>query len=201
MYESAVFDEIYQDYLNQLSEVDLGFVKDRLGIDIDGETAIIPVYGIPHRVAPGGIVNSEGLRPSHSASVLLCKYLLMCPESEPAAMDWVAYRDFKDSAPFVYGFRENVELPIGRFFSGRIADLKKAAETFGGRTADVGVSSDLVMVFDALPRVPVLMLFNDEDEDFPAQCSVLFQGSAEKYLDMECIVIAGWILAEWLQSV
>jgi hypothetical protein len=46
--------------------------------------------------------------------------------------------------------------------------------------------------------VPLLLLFNDEDEDFPAQCSLLFQRRAEKFLDMECLAIIGWLLADSL---
>jgi hypothetical protein len=52
--------------------------------------------------------------------------------------------------------------------------------------------------FEALPRVPLLLLFIDEDEDFPAQCTLLFQRRAEKFLDMECLAIIGWLLADTL---
>jgi hypothetical protein len=52
--------------------------------------------------------------------------------------------------------------------------------------------------FEALRRVPLLLLFNDDDEDFPAQCTLLFQRRAEKFLDMECLAICGWLLADTL---
>jgi len=123
----------------------------------------------------------------------------MCPEIEPTESDWVTYKDFKDAAPFVWGFLNNAEKPISRVFSGRLSDLKQACGKLSGRPVDVGVSSDLVIRFDALPRIPVLMLFNDRDEDFPAQCSLLFERRAEKYLDMECLAIVGLALSEWLK--
>jgi len=44
------------------------------------------------------------------------------------------------------------------------------------------------------------MLFNDQDEDFPARCSLLFEKRAERYLDMECLAMMGWVLAAWLRS-
>ena len=194
-----VFDEIYQEYLNELSTVDLPLVKDRLGIEVDREVAIIHLFGMPYRVSPAGILSNEGQRPSHSVSVVLSKYLLLCPETEPPGDDWVTYKDFKDAAPFVHGFTNNAERPIARVFSGRLPQLKQAAEKLSGRPSDVGVASDLVMTFDALPKIPMLMLFNDQDEDFPAQCSLLFQSKAEKYLDMECLAMVGWALSGWLQ--
>ena len=56
------------------------------------------------------------------------------------------------------------------------------------------------MKLEALPRVPILLIFNDRDDDFPAQCSLLFEGRAGKYLDMECLAIAGWALSERLKQ-
>ena len=55
------------------------------------------------------------------------------------------------------------------------------------------------MQFKSLPKIPVLLLFNDSDEEFPAQCTVLFERSAENYLDMECLAMVGMLLFEWLK--
>ena len=133
-------------------------------------------------------------------SVILCKYLLMCPEIEPTESDWVTYKDFKDAAPFVGGFLNNAEKPIGRMFLGRLSDLRRLCGELSGRPPEVDISCDLALRFDALPKVPVLMLFNDRDEDFPDQCSLLFERRAEKYLDMECLAMTGWMLSEWLKQ-
>jgi glycosyltransferase involved in cell wall biosynthesis len=42
------------------------------------------------------------------------------------------------------------------------------------------------------------VMFNDADEDFGSQSTVLFQKNATSFLDMECIAMAGGILASWL---
>jgi hypothetical protein len=39
--------------------------------------------------------------------------------------------------------------------------------------------------------VPILVLFNDADEEFPARCSVLFQRRAEHFLDAESLAVLG----------
>jgi hypothetical protein len=56
------------------------------------------------------------------------------------------------------------------------------------------------MQFDALPKVPILLLFNDLDSEFPAQSSVLFERRASKYLDVECLAMAGWLFSEYLRN-
>ncbi len=42
--------------------------------------------------------------------------------------------------------------------------------------------------------------FNDADDEFPAQSSVLFQRRAEKYLDPECLAIAGRLLFTYMKK-
>jgi hypothetical protein len=58
---------------------------------------------------------------------------------------------------------------------------------------------DLSMQFKALPRISLLMLFNDDDGEFPAQCTVLFQKHAELYLDPESLAMSGAFLARSLK--
>jgi len=192
------FDNIYWDYVNEVAQLDLSSLADRLGFALEGNAALVPLFEKVYRISGQGIVDHTGMRPSHSVSVVLCKYLLLCPSTEPAPGDWVTFKDFPDAAPFAGGFLNNVEKPIGRTFTGRLDALKRACEELGGRVPDANFPGDLVMRFDALPKIPLLMLFYDGDEEFPPHCSILFERRAEKYLDMECIAIAGWILAEWL---
>jgi hypothetical protein len=195
-----VFEEIRRDYLKQVSDIDVTKLKDRLGLTLDGNAAIIPFLGTSYRISTNGIVDNQDRHPSHSVSVVLCKYLLMCPQTPPTQTDWVTYKDFKDAAPFVEGFLNNAEKPISRTFSGRLLNLEKACKELGGRRSEEDFPYDLSVRFDALPKVPVLMLFNDQDEEFPAHCSLLFERRAEKYLDMECLAMTGWALAEWLKE-
>jgi hypothetical protein len=58
------------------------------------------------------------------------------------------------------------------------------------------ISYDVSMQLTALPKIPVLLLFNDVDDEFPARCSVLFQKSIENYLDMETVALIGNIFFE-----
>ncbi|MFV9645445.1 MAG: hypothetical protein ACNYWU_06440 [Desulfobacterales bacterium] len=42
--------------------------------------------------------------------------------------------------------------------------------------------------------MPVVLRFNDADNLYPAQCSILFRQSAEIFLDLRSIGIAGTFL-------
>lgn len=200
-YTSPAFERIYKDYLRQVANIDIGSIEDKLGVEVKGNDVMVPFFGKPHRVSSKEIVGPNGRRPSHSVNVVLCKYLLLCPETEPEGNEWISYKDFKDAAPFIEGFRNNAERPIARNFSGKIEKLKKASDELRGYPPEMEFSYQLSVRFDALPKVPILALFNDEDEEFSSQCSLLFQRRAQGYLDMECLAIIGWVLSDYLIQV
>ena len=200
MKQAPVFDKIYKNYLADVSALDLNQAGSRLGINVDGDQAVIPFYGIPHRVSGTKIMDAEGKRPIHAVSVILCKYLLLCPKQEPqAGGEWVRYHSYPDAAPYAQGFRNTAEQPISKAFSGKLDDLESACMPLGGQPGDAPFSCDLAIRFPALPKVDLLMVFNDRDEEFPAECSILFEKHADAYLDMECLAMLGMILATWLK--
>jgi hypothetical protein len=199
--ESKAFERIYRDYLAQLAAVDLRAAAEILGGRADGEAVVMPFFGRPHKISAAGISDPSGNQPSHSVSVLLSKYLLMCPKYPPLDASWVSYKDFRDAGPFVGGFRNNAEVPLERRFGSNPEELKKRCSALAGGPAAEDFPYEVAVRLPALPKVPILLLFNGTDEEFPARCAMLFERRAEKYLDMECLAIAGWALSAYLLEV
>jgi hypothetical protein len=88
-------------------------------------------------------------------------------------------------------FASDVERAIASHFSGRIEALKTVCQGIGGYRPDLPVAYDLAMQFDALPKHSVILLVNDADDEFPAQCTVLFPAHFDTCLDAECIAMVG----------
>ena len=198
--KAAVFKRTYTDYIAQVAGIDLRSIEQKLGVRIEGNDVIIPLFGKPYKITKNDIVAPSGKRPSLDICVILCKYLLLCPDVYPREKEWVSFRDLKDTGPLTTYFANDVAGAITSYFVGRLDDLKKAGKTMGGYPPDFEVAYDLFMQFDALPRVPVILLFNDADDEFPAQSSVLFERRAEKYLDPECLAMAGRLLFTCLKE-
>ena len=198
--KDSIYEKHYRDYLAQISRLNLKALANPLGIDVQKDEAIISFFKQPHIVSAKGIIGPSGKRPNYAVSVILFKYLLLCPDHEPFESDWTSYRDFKDAVPLVNNFMNTVERPISRHFAGRLDELQKAAKCLSGRSPDIELCYDVSVCFDALPKVPTLLLFNDKDDEFPAQCSVLFEKRADKFLDMECLAIVGMLLSGYLRK-
>jgi hypothetical protein len=200
MKKEHVYEQTYRDYLSRIAGIDLKFAADKLDLQMSGETVIIPFFGKSYRVSTQGIADPSGKQPHLSISVILCKYLLMCPMIVPLGGNWMSFKDFKDAAPLIQAFFNTVTLPIADSFSARLADLENAAKNIGGYPPADDFPYDLSLQFDALPKVSLLLLFNDQDEEFPAQCSVLFEKRVEKLLDMECLAMVGMTFCEYLKK-
>ena len=199
MEKAAVFEETYHEYLEQIATLDLPKLQDILGIDIQGDEAVIPLYHTRYRVSSSGIVDEKGKKPRLSVCVILCKYLLMCPEAIPAASGLATFKDFKDAGPLIQFFDNTVQGDVARSFGGNVAALEDACTRLGGTPVEDDWSYQVKYCFSGLPRVPVYFLFNDEEEGFPAQCTMLFERRAEAFLDMESVAMLAGSLTSMLR--
>ncbi|MCP3955577.1 MAG: DUF3786 domain-containing protein [Desulfobacterales bacterium] len=193
--KAAVFEETYNDYLSRIAGIDLPAAAAPLGAAMEDGRAVIPLLNRTYRVSKEGIAREDGKRPQMGTCVILSKYLLLCPPVEPSNIAWASYRDFKDSGPLAVYWANEVEGALVGAFAGRTADLEKAAEKLGGYAPDEDFPYDVCYCFDALPKISMLLLFNDVDDEFPAKCTILFQARAEKHLDGECLAMLGAQLA------
>jgi hypothetical protein len=195
---SPVFEENYQYYLRRIQEADLKNIAGKLGAWVEKDELIIPFFQNLYRISGRGVTGARGERPEYFISVVLFKYVLLCPENEPHAGEWRSFRDFRDAAPLITYFSANVKTALERHFSGRLKQLESACKTIGGHRPGIELRYDLAMEFDALPKIPILLLFNDREDEFPAQCQVLFAQQTENHLDMECTAGLGHMLADLL---
>ena len=67
-------------------------------------------------------------------------------------------------------------------------------------TSRISKSYDLAMQFDALPKYSDILLVNDADDEFPAQCTVLFPAYFDACLDAECIAMVEFQLVGRLKQ-
>lgn len=199
---SDIFQKNYEDYCAQLAKVDFCSIGDRLGLVRDGDGIFIPFFNRRYLVSYNEILDASGNRPDYNVSVILAKYILLCPDQSHNNSEWVSFKDFKKVSHFtnVNYFSSDTERAIEKHFSSNLDELKSACKELKGYHHGMEIPYDLSIQFDALPRISLLLLFNDGDEEFPAKCTVLFQKHAEYYLDPESLAMTSAFLAKSLKG-
>ncbi len=191
---SPVFAETCHHYIEMIRQTDFLQKADALGVEKEGNALLVPLYDTRYLVSAEGLESEEGGEITPAIQVMVCKYILTySPDSLPVEDRLVTYREFRDSGPLISYFTSNTNKTLESAFSGNLQLLQKKAEAIGGEV-QTSKTYDLSLRFFAFPRIPVIINFNDRDDLFPAQSSILYRSTAVRYLDMECLAMTGTLL-------
>jgi hypothetical protein len=185
------YDKILDDLLASLRQTGASANAAFLGGVVRGDKAYVPLFGREWCVEDNGFYK-DGKRLDTIGSILMARYLLQGGAAQIAPQmngSWLPYRDLRDGAQFASYIKAHLEEPMARTFSGRPDVLRGRLEALGARPYGAEIRADLVLVVEPLPKVPVLCLFWDADDEFPASFQFLFDGAAQTYLDLECLAV------------
>lgn len=192
---TATIQDSYRAALSELAHGDLDRCKAVLGLGSEGGDPVIPFYDEAYRLSKGAFIGQGGQAPTDAVGLVLCRYLLNCPDAPPPKGRRLTFRELDGAGPLVSSFATNTNKIITSAYARDFHALEAAGRQMGGTRQDDPPGYDLVMRFPALPRVSVDLQFNAADDLFPAQCTVLFDQSAQVYLDMQSLFILGTYLA------
>ncbi len=179
-----------------MAERDLREVAERCGARYEAgppEAVEVTFLGVPHRVLRDDVRALEGPEPTVWVKIFLLIYATRAT-GEPPEGRWVSYRELPNTVSKSRSFEACAER-IARAFEGRPGDLEGAASRLGGERVPHG-SAPWAYRFRALPRVEILLLFWDRDEEFPARAMILLDGGVLGYLDQEALVFLAEAFAQ-----
>ncbi|WP_246805105.1 DUF3786 domain-containing protein [Desulfosarcina cetonica] len=116
---------------------------------------------------------------------------------------WKGFEEFPNTVSKVKTMAKQVEVPLAARFQHRPAELKTAAIRLGGEeVTGQGNTADVAFLFHPFPRVPVTLLFWDEDpvDGFAATVKLLFDETVIEHLDIESIVFLSERLRQLLED-
>jgi hypothetical protein len=129
--------------------------------------------------------------------VLLYNYIYFSG-SKPLSGKWVGLESFPNSLSKRVALDDGCHRRINEVFAGVPGQLEEACVRLGGIPVVEGHNADLAYRFTPLPKMPLLLLFWDEDkeEGFDPQAKVLFDQSGLEYLDLEGLTFVAEKLAD-----
>ncbi len=186
--ERSNYDGVFTELLETAYRTDAIANASVLGGGVEGDRVTVPLFGRDCLVRRDGVY-LDGRKIDTIGSILTVRYLLQAGSANLRNL-WLPYRDLRDGGQFARYIKAHLEDRIAQLFSKKTSVLKGRLEAIGGKPYEGEAQSDLAILVHPLPRVPVLCLFWDSDEEFPASFQFLFDASAPSYLDLESLAAA-----------
>jgi hypothetical protein len=163
-----------QGLFNEISGANFSDVAGGIGASAENDSLKIRYMGKDVVVTPSAF--REELTVEDKLLVLM--YIKNAGRS-PLSGKWVAFRDLKDGLIRADSFHEACELSF----------LQKLY-ALGARDVP-GFSAKHSIVVHPLPKIPFLVLLWPGDEEFAADCKVLFDSTVTEFIDVEALLYLG----------
>lgn len=190
--------------MQRSASMNLADLPDRIGgtlVENNGGPALKLAFFAGHiLIDADDIVRLDGVALTRWEKVFIYNHMAQGGCRVPKGT-WKGFEEFPNTVSKVKTMAKQVESPLVERFHGRLKELAESAVDIGGRdVADENSSADAVFFFQPLPRVPVMLLFWDEDllDGFGATAKLLFDETVTDHLDIESIVFLSERLRQML---
>lgn len=189
-------------YLEQLKaevvRLDLAAAAARTGGTFSGGRLTIKVLGKDFRIDAQGRLSAD-IHINPWVAVPLLNYLLH-GEGLPVANRWVSLRELKDGRERYPLFHRQCEEPLKRVADVYTALFDDLVQLFSGRQVAKEFESDISVVLQPLPKVPILICYWRPEEGMESNLLVFFDETADRNLDTDSVFTLGVGLAHMIKK-
>ncbi|MDD5467750.1 MAG: DUF3786 domain-containing protein [Anaerolineales bacterium] len=143
------------------------------------------------RLPQGALEASGSPAPVNLPNTALVLYYLNHADGTPSGSAWVAFSELPDGRFYAQAFQGYTGKSLAAKFGADPAAFSAAAKAAGGEPTAFG---ELAFRFPLFPRVSLLAVRWEGDEDFSANYQILFSAAASHYLPTDACAIAGSML-------
>jgi hypothetical protein len=159
-----------------------------LDLDFWGEAITVT---FPHFVA----YNVTTAEPLPTFFQALLAYYFLTADGAALSGRWIAFSELPDGHFYTQAFQGYTGHELAKAFGNRIDDFTAVALALGGRRESLG---DAAFAFSLLPRVELVAVCWQGDEQFPPSFRILFDAAVSHYLSTDTCAIAGSTLTRRL---
>ncbi|AQX74468.1 hypothetical protein B1776_02590 [Dehalococcoides mccartyi] len=128
-------------------------------------------------------VTSPDTSLSPREEALILHYLLKA-DGTPVSREQISFKELPEGANYQPVFYNRVLKSLIALYIANPAKLNLSAISLGGKKAE---QADVSFLFQALPRLPLWLVFWQGDDEFPPEGNIIFDRSISRYLDTEAI--------------
>ncbi len=187
--EMIVHSDWREDLILKLREdiksIDFSEISPHIGAELKDGALMLRCMGREFMIGPGGEVTTKGFI-TPWIKILLLHYIKTGGRADLSGR-WVSFSELKSGMVKASSFTRDCEEPIKEMLD---RDLQRVTELLSRSGA---VSRDEFPTRYAwhillLPKMPVVILYWPADMEFGSKVKVLFDSTADKFLDVESII-------------
>jgi hypothetical protein len=150
----------------------------------------LPYFTRTVLIMPGKIFNENGEPLNRWEQVFIFNHMAQGGSASPTG-NWKGLEQIPNTVSKMKSMISHVEEPLVNRFTGRAAELIRAAAALGGEDRrDQYPDAGAAFLFTPLPKIPIMLLFWDKEgeEAFEARAKLLFDETITQHLDIESIL-------------
>ena len=178
-------EDLIRSLREKIRDIDLREIPPTLGGRMQGDALVMPCLGREFEISPDGEIRTEG-RITPWTRILLLHYLHTRGNAELSGR-WVSYGELKGGMVKASSFLRECEDPLRDLFDTDAARTSLALERLGA-VRSPKFPTPLAWELFLLPRMPVVVLYWPEEDEFPSKVKILFDQTADRFLDAESIM-------------
>ena len=190
--------ELIASLREEISRIDLSRMAEGIGGVVREGAMKVRCLGAEYVISPDGAISGRGhINPW--IQILLLHYVRTAG-SVPLRGEWVSFADLRGGLVKSASFARECEEPLRQIIEKDMNVFQRAMQFFGAQELQ-GEGADRSWVLFPLPRVPFRILYWKGDDEFGSAVKVLFDRTADTYLDVESLVFLGEGLVEMLKRI
>jgi len=166
---------------------DIRTLRNRFGIGNE----YVDILGIRTNFETGETIDIITNAPYHTSRIMPHLYYHSKAKDEGIAGEWVKFNSLSGSWACRYAYDEEDLGQLTNLYTEHKEKLYDALERLGAERVDFG---DAAFEISFLPRIKVLLVFEDEDEEFPASVRLLYDKNSIYYMPHEQLGDISWFI-------
>ncbi|MEO5359560.1 MAG: DUF3786 domain-containing protein [Nitrospirota bacterium] len=180
-----VTETMFNKLKEETAKLDLKKAAAATGAVVMDSGIVIRCLGKDYTVRYDGSVDTSG-SVSLWIKILLLIYIKTSDASE-MTNDWVSFDRLRMGVVKIGAFKKECEQPLTEMFVKDYRASTAAIKSLGAVEIE-GQPSTTAWKLYLLPKIPILILYWQGDEEFQSEIKVLFDSTAERFLDIESLV-------------
>jgi hypothetical protein len=169
----------------EIKGIDLNEVATYIGAEVMDNALMLRCMGREFVVDAGGEITSKGIM-TPWLKILLLHYIKTSGRAE-LSRKWVSFSQLKSGMVKSSSFTRDCEEPLRGMFDHGFENVVSILKRFGAETR-ADFPTEHAWHMRLLPKIPVVILYWPADAEFASKVTVLFDSTADKFLDVESIM-------------